>query len=64
VENRVNRLRRLLDREFRRENRKEEANSSATMPSGEKMDEWKIFPSVRRCFLRGLSPERGDDNAG
>ncbi|NIA19766.1 MAG: hypothetical protein GWP07_04955 [Xanthomonadaceae bacterium] len=61
MENKTKHLRRLLDREFRHENRQENSNTVSTLPLGEEKDEWRIFPVVRRCFLRGLSPERGDD---
>lgn len=61
---RVSNLWRLLDREFRHETHQEEAGRVSAMPADEGMGAWKIFPAVRRDFLRGLSSGRGDDNVG
>lgn len=65
MENRITHLRRLLDREFRHEKyQQEQANCLSPVPSEEGISEWEVFPSVRRFFLLGLFPERGDDNVG
>lgn len=64
MENRINHLRHLLDREFRYESNQEEAGNPSTIPPEEEISEGKIFPAVRRCFFRGLYHKRGDDNVG
>ena len=64
MEDRVSNLRCLLDREFRHETHPEEAGRVSAMAADEGMGAWKIFPAVRRDFLRGLSPGRGDANGG
>lgn len=62
MENRMKILQRLLERDFKVETRLPETDSRVPLQSEEDMEKWRVFPAIRRSFLRGLFPGKGDDH--